>query len=122
MNTNRRVGRTLGVLGTSIATLFGAAALTVPATALASIEAPAASQRAPRTTWHFEDIPVRSALQLIAEEGGFNLVVADTVTGNVTLHLEDVTWDQVLDVVLKLKGLEQHVGGDTRAIGTAAAS
>jgi type IV pilus assembly protein PilQ len=117
MNTsNRRVGLTLGVLGTSIATLFGAAALSVPATALASIEAPAATTRAPRTTWHFENIPVRSALQLIAEEGGFNLVVADTVTGNVTLHLEDVTWEQVLDVVLKLKGLEQHVGGETRAI------
>ena len=117
MNTsNRRVGLTLGVLGTSIATLFASAALPVPAGAMASIEAPAATIPAPRTTWHFEDIPVRSALQLIAEEGGFNLVVGDTVTGNVTLHLEDVTWEQVLDVVLKLKGLEQHVGGTTRAI------
>jgi type IV pilus assembly protein PilQ len=59
---------------------------------------------------------VRSALQFLADEGGFNLVVSDSVTGNVSLHLEDVTWEQALEVVLRLKGLEQHVDGSTRSI------
>jgi type IV pilus assembly protein PilQ len=117
MDTSPRLGKTLGVVGTSIAALFGTAALAVPAQHLASTETPpAAVTRAATTTFHFDDIPVRSALQLLAEEGGFNLVVSDAVTGNVTLHLEDVTWEQVLDVVLRLKGLEQTVIGDSRTV------
>lgn len=116
MNTNRRVGTTLGVIGTSIAAMFGTAALAVPAEGLASVELSAVATRAPRTTWHLDDVPVRSALQLIAEEGGFNLVVADSVTGSVTLHLEDVTWEQVLEVVLMLEGLDQTVIGNSRSI------
>jgi type IV pilus assembly protein PilQ len=117
MDTNKRVANSLRVVGTSVAALFGTAALTIPAQALASTETPpAAISRAETTDFHFDDIPVRSALQLLAEEGGFNLVVSDAVTGNVTLHLEDVTWEQVLDVVLRLKGLEQTVIGDSRSI------
>jgi type IV pilus assembly protein PilQ len=69
-------------------------------------------------TFDFRNIPVRSALQLIAEEGGLNLVVSDSVTGNITLHLEDVTWEQALEVVLRMKGLGMRVDGDTRAVST----
>jgi type IV pilus assembly protein PilQ len=61
------------------------------------------------TSFHFDDIPVRSALQLIAEDGGFNLVVSDSVQGNITLRLTDVTWEQALEVVLRMKGLGHRI-------------
>lgn len=70
-----------------------------------------------RTRYHFNDIPVRSALQVLAEEGNVNLVVSDAVTGNVSLHLEDVTWEQALTVVLRLKGLDMRVLGESRVVG-----
>ena len=72
---------------------------------------------AARTRYHFDDIPVRSALQVLAEDGDVNLVVSDSVTGNVSLHLEDVTWEQALAVVLRLKGLDMRVLGDSRVVG-----
>jgi type IV pilus assembly protein PilQ len=78
--------------------------------------ASAAQTHAKRTRFHFDDIPVRSALQLLAEEGGVNLVVSDSVTGNVSLHLEDVTWEQALAVVVRLKGLDLRVVGDSRVV------
>ena len=59
---------------------------------------------------------MRSALQFLANEGNFNLVVSDSATGTITVHLTDVTWEQALDVVPKLKGLEQHVDGRTRSV------
>jgi type IV pilus assembly protein PilQ len=78
--------------------------------------APVDAPRAATTSFNFNDIPVRSALQLIAEEGRFNLVVSDSVQGTITLHLTDVTWEQALEVVLRLKGLEQRVYSDTHAV------
>jgi type II secretory pathway component HofQ len=80
----------------------------MPARAKAPAPAPS---RATTTSFHFDDIPVRSALQLIAEEGRFNLVVSDSVKGNITLRLKDVTWEQALDIVLRMKGLRQRVDG-----------
>jgi type IV pilus assembly protein PilQ len=77
------------------------------------------SQSAPRkgvTSFHFDNIPVRSALQLLAEEGGFNLVVSDSVQGNISLRLHDVSWQQALELVLKIKGLQQRVDGSTRTV------
>jgi type II secretory pathway component HofQ len=71
--------------------------------------AQAAGSRAATTSFNFDDIPVRSALQLIAEEGGFNLVVSDSVQGNITLRLTDVTWEQALEVVLRMKGLGHRI-------------
>ena len=115
MDTTSRIGTPLAVFGTSIAALFGAAVLPVPADAMASTEAAVVSRPA-TTDVTFDDIPVRSALQFLAEEGGFNLVVSDAVTGNITLQLRDVTWEQVLAVVLRMKGLEQRVDGETRTI------
>ncbi|WP_395374941.1 type IV pilus secretin PilQ [Marinicella sp. W31] len=60
----------------------------------------------------FQDIPVRSALQLIADASQLNIVVADNVTGSVTLRLQDVPWDQALDIILESKQLDQRRNGD----------
>jgi type II secretory pathway component HofQ len=81
------------------------AALLLATSALATTARPGTAT----TTIHFEDIPVRSALQLIADQGDFNLVVSDSVQGNITLHLRDVTWEQALDIVLRMKGLGKRV-------------
>jgi len=59
-------------------------------------------------TFNFQDIPVRTVLQLIAEESGLNVVAADSVTGNVTLRLINVPWDQALELVLRAKSLDQR--------------
>ncbi|HAS8133858.1 TPA: type IV pilus secretin PilQ, partial [Vibrio vulnificus] len=61
---------------------------------------------------NFQDIPVRNVLQLIADYNGFNLVVSDSVTGNVTLRLDGVPWQQVLDIILQVKGLDKRVEGN----------
>lgn len=60
----------------------------------------------------FQDVPVRQVLQIIAKVNGFNLVTTDTVTGNVTLNLSGVPWDQALDMILKIKGLDKRVEGN----------
>jgi type IV pilus assembly protein PilQ len=61
---------------------------------------------------NFQDIPVRTVLQIIADYNGFNLVTSDTVTGNVTLRLDGVPWDQALDIILKVKGLDKRMDGN----------
>lgn len=61
-----------------------------------------------RVTFNFQDIPTRSVLQLIADVSDLNIVVADSVTGNVTLRLINVPWDQALDLVLQAKGLDKR--------------
>ncbi|WP_341502236.1 type IV pilus secretin PilQ family protein [Gallaecimonas sp. GXIMD4217] len=65
-----------------------------------------------RMSLNFQDIPVRTVLQIIADYNNFNLVTADTVSGNITLRLDGVPWDQALDVVLKVKGLDKRVEGN----------
>jgi len=65
-----------------------------------------------RVTFNFQDIPVRSVLQLIADMSGQNLVAADTVGGAITLRLVNVPWDQALDVVLRAKGLDKRRNGN----------
>ena len=82
-------------------------------------KAPDTVQRGAKTSFNFDNIPVRSALQLIAEEGHFNLVVSDSVQGNISLRLNDVTWEQALALVLRIKGLQQHVDRNTRSVTTA---
>ena len=62
-------------------------------------------------TFNFQDIPVRTVLQLVADESELNIVAADTVTGNVTLRLINVPWDQALDIVLRAKSLDQRRDG-----------
>ena len=62
-------------------------------------------------TLNFQDIPIRSVLQIIADTNNFNLVTSDTVSGNITLRLEGTPWDQALDVVLRVKGLDKRTEG-----------
>lgn len=61
---------------------------------------------------NFQDIPVRNVLQLIADYNDFNLVVSDSVVGNLTLRLDGVPWQQVLDIILQVKGLDKRVDGN----------
>lgn len=68
---------------------------------------------------NFQDIPVRSVLQLIADFTDLNLVASDTVAGNITLRLQNVPWDQALDLVLKTKGLDKRVDGNVLMVGPA---
>lgn len=63
-------------------------------------------------TFNFQDVPVRTVLQLIAEESNLNVVASDTVQGNVTLRLVNVPWDQALAIVLRAKGLDQRRDGN----------
>jgi type IV pilus assembly protein PilQ len=63
-------------------------------------------------TFNFQDVPVRTVLQLIAEESNLNIVAADSVTGNVTLRLINVPWDQALEIVLRAKNLDKRRDGN----------
>ncbi|MDP5136757.1 type IV pilus secretin PilQ family protein [Rheinheimera baltica] len=61
---------------------------------------------------NFQDISVRTVLQIIADYNGFNLVTSDSVTGNITLRLDGTPWDQALDIVLRVKGLDKRMEGN----------
>lgn len=69
---------------------------------------------------NFQDIEVRSVLQLIADFTGLNLVASDTVSGKITIRLQNVPWDQALDIVLKSKGLDKRKNGNVIMIAPAA--
>ena len=68
---------------------------------------------------NFQDIDVRSVLQLIADFTDLNLVASDTVAGNITLRLQNVPWDQALDLVLKTKGLDKRKIGNVLLVAPA---
>jgi type IV pilus assembly protein PilQ len=61
-----------------------------------------------RITLNFQDIETRAVLQLLADTSGQNIVVSDSVKGNLTLRLQNVPWDQALDIVLRTKGLDKR--------------
>ncbi|MBC2729601.1 type IV pilus secretin family protein [Thiobacillus sp.] len=61
---------------------------------------------------NFQNVEVRSVLQVIADFTGLNIVASDTVTGNLTLRLKDVPWDQALDLILQTKGLDKRQNGN----------
>jgi type IV pilus assembly protein PilQ len=61
---------------------------------------------------NFQNIDVRSVLQVIADFTGFNIITSDTVTGNLTLRLKDVPWDQALDIIMQAKGLSMRKTGN----------
>jgi len=65
-----------------------------------------------RFSLNFQDIEVRSVLQLLADFTDLNLVVSDSVTGSLTLRLKNVPWDQAMDIILKTKGLSQRRSGN----------
>jgi type IV pilus assembly protein PilQ len=68
---------------------------------------------------NFQDIEVRNVLQLIADFTGLNLVASDTVSGNITLRLQNVPWDQALDLILKTKGLDKRKVGNVMLVAPA---
>ena len=93
----------------------GTAASTVAATGQASGAQPQGDARTYRgrpVTFNFQDVPVRTVLQLIAELSDLNIVASDNVTGNVTLRLINVPWDQALDIVLQAKSLDKRRSGN----------
>nr|WP_253817536.1 type IV pilus secretin PilQ family protein [Vibrio coralliilyticus] len=69
---------------------------------------------------NFQDIPVRQVLQQIADYNDFNLVVSDAVSGNLTLRVKEVPWPQLLDIILRMKGLEKRMDGSVLLVATAA--
>ncbi|MGB5337786.1 MAG: type IV pilus secretin PilQ [Gammaproteobacteria bacterium] len=69
-----------------------------------------------RLSLNFQDIEVRSVLQLIADFTGINIVVSDTVGGSLTLRLKNLPWDQALDIILKTKGLGMRQTGNVMLI------
>ncbi|MGA9854800.1 MAG: type IV pilus secretin PilQ [Gammaproteobacteria bacterium] len=68
---------------------------------------------------NFQNIDIRAVLQILADASGKNIVVSDSVHGNITLRLQDVPWDQALDIIMKTKGLASRNYGNTLIIGTA---
>jgi type IV pilus assembly protein PilQ len=73
-----------------------------------------------KVTFNFQDIPVRSVLQLIADVSDLNIVVADSVGGNLTLRLTNVPWDQALDIVMDARNLDMRKNGNVIWIGPTA--
>lgn len=69
---------------------------------------------------NFQEIPVRQVLQQIADYSDFNLVVSDAVSGNLTLRVKEVPWPQLLDIILRMKGLEKRMDGNVLLVATAA--
>ena len=74
-----------------------------------------------RISLNFQDIQVRAVLQLLADFTGVNVVVSDAVTGSITLRLNDVPWDQALDIILTTQGLDKRQLGNVMLIDKAAA-
>lgn len=70
-----------------------------------------------RLSLNFQDIEVRSVLQLLADFTDLNIVVSDTVTGNITLRLNNVPWDQALDIVLTVRDLDKRMAGNVIYVG-----
>ncbi|MDR6839777.1 type IV pilus secretin PilQ [Pseudoxanthomonas sacheonensis] len=90
---------------------MGASASSSIAAGSARVAAEPRAYKGRPVTFNFQDVPVRTVLQLIAEESNLNIVASDTVQGNVTLRLVNVPWDQALDIVLRAKGLDQRREG-----------
>ncbi len=89
---------------------MGSASAGVATTAQVGTTSQAYSGR--RISLDFQNIDVRAALNLIAQESGLNIVAADNVTGSITLRLDQVPWDQALDLILQAKGLDKRRSGN----------
>ena len=85
----------------------------------AARKAPSATvlaQKGAAISINFQDIPVRTVLQLIAEQNDFNLVTSDSVQGNITMRIDGVPWQDVLDVILRVKGLDKRQRGQVMLV------
>lgn len=83
-----------------------------PPSALSSSADPVSAFAGNLVSLSFQDIDVRSVLQLLAEENDLNLVASDAVAGNITLQLQDVPWDQALNLVLQSRSLDKRLVGN----------
>src|SRR5262245_42670093 len=72
-----------------------------------------------RISMTFQDVEVRALLNILADTSGLNIVTNDTVGGNMTIRLQNVPWDQALDIVLKTKGLDKHKQDNVIIVGPA---
>jgi type IV pilus assembly protein PilQ len=72
--------------------------------------------RGDKVTFNFQNIEVRAILQVLADFTGLNIITSDSVSGNMTLHLKDVPWDQALDVVMQYRGLDMRKNGSVLLI------
>lgn len=89
----------------------------VPSSAMPLLpDAEQQAQVGDKLSLNFQDIEVRTVLQLLADFTQFNLVVSDAVSGNITLNLQDVPWDQALDLVLESRGLAKRLQGNVMLI------
>lgn len=79
---------------------------------------PTAKSKSDKLSFYFQNIDIRSLLQLIAKSSGLNFIISDAVKGNTTLNLKDVTWQQALDIVLKSHGLDSRRIGNVIIIST----
>ena len=86
---------------------------------LGSFSGPESGFTGERISLNFQDIEVRAALQLLADFTGLNLVAGDTVTGSITLQLNDLPWDQILHIILRSRGLEKRQEGEVLIIAPA---
>ncbi|MEB0137536.1 MULTISPECIES: type IV pilus secretin PilQ [unclassified Undibacterium] len=68
--------------------------------------------RGERLSFNFQNIEVRAILQIIAEVSGLNVIASDSVVGTITLRLKDVPWDQALDNIMQIKGLDMRKNGN----------
>jgi type IV pilus assembly protein PilQ len=75
--------------------------------------------RGEKLSLNFQDIQIRSVLQLIADFTDLNLVASDTVNGRITLRLKNVPWDQALDIIMKTKGLDKREVGNVLMVAPA---
>ncbi|WP_081717441.1 type IV pilus secretin PilQ [Pseudomonas sp. LAIL14HWK12:I7] len=82
--------------------------------------ATAAPTRGEPLSLNFQDVQVRAVLQVLADHAGVNLVASDSVQGNITLRLQDVPWEQALDLVLRSKGLARREEGNVLLVAPAA--
>ena len=85
--------------------------VTPPGSAAANAD-PASQFSGSLVSLSFQNIDVRSVLQLLADENNLNLVASDAITGNITLQLEDVPWDQALNLVLQSRNLDKRLVGN----------
>ena len=90
-----------------------------PVTAQAAQAAQQKQYSGQKISLNFQNIDIRAVLQILADASGKNIVVSDSVHGNITLRLQEVPWDQALDIIMKTKGLASRTYGNTLIIGTA---
>ena len=71
-----------------------------------------AGYKGEKLSLNFQNVEVRAVLQVIADFTGLNIITSDTVTGNLTLRLKDIPWDQALDIIMQTKGLDMRKNGN----------